>query len=216
MINRSAMRQISRRGFTLIELLCVIALIAILAGILLPATNGIITRAYDTKCANNLRQIGVGANSAAVDNNNTYPLIEFDADGNTVSNTMGDGAQYIDVALAPYGVTKQTLICPADAKGPKIYLESYAHNSSYMWSPVSEDTSSSTPTIITRRGANNRTMMNQVAIPPSHLQLCSDWSAIHYPSDVISTLGTGKMMYIVYADGHVRTGLRKKPAAPTH
>ena len=71
-----------RKFFTLIELLIVIAIIAILASMLLPALQQARERARTTNCINNLKQIGTGISIYAGDFNGWFPYVPTANDNN--------------------------------------------------------------------------------------------------------------------------------------
>lgn len=62
-----------KRHFTLIELLIVIAIIAILAGMLLPALNKAREKGRAVFCINNQKQLGLGFIGYATDNKEYFP-----------------------------------------------------------------------------------------------------------------------------------------------
>ncbi len=70
---------LSRKGFTLIELLIVIAIIALLVGILLPALAEARKVARKTQCESNMRQFGVAINTYSSDFQDRIPSFTWKA-----------------------------------------------------------------------------------------------------------------------------------------
>lgn len=101
----------AHRAFTIVELLIVIAIIAILAGLLLPALSGAKARAKQVKCVNNLRQTALGLRLWAQDNAEKYPWsVPMASGGSAGSADWGDNFRACSNELS----TPQILICPTD------------------------------------------------------------------------------------------------------
>lgn len=73
MQSRCSRRRSGRRGFTMIEMLTVIAIIAILAGILFPVFATVRRNVHKTTCMSNLHQIGVALKIFKDEHNGAYP-----------------------------------------------------------------------------------------------------------------------------------------------
>lgn len=101
--------------FTLIELLIVIAIIAILASMLLPALNKARQKGRNIQCANNMKQFAMGYAWYADDNQNWIPL----SAKSWAANDLPNGATWQDYLL-PYIKPKTgTRLADYDGNRPK-------------------------------------------------------------------------------------------------
>lgn len=119
---RSVRAQGARRnGFTLLELLIVIAIIALLIGILLPSLKRSIDLAKATACKSNLRQVGQALYLYRIDNNGWLPQARAAAGptgGRRGERTPREPwfGQVVQTYLGDSGVLR----CPKDPYGYRV------------------------------------------------------------------------------------------------
>ncbi len=94
-------RAAPRRGFTLIELLVVISIIATLAALILPAVQNARATARRTECLNNIRNLGIAAQSYATARNGNLPYL-VDPNSPMVWSASVVGHAPWTVQLMPY------------------------------------------------------------------------------------------------------------------
>jgi prepilin-type N-terminal cleavage/methylation domain-containing protein/prepilin-type processing-associated H-X9-DG protein len=115
----------ARNAFTLIELLVVIAIIAILASLLLPALARAKAKAHGVNCLGNLKQLQLGWQMYADDNDGRLPLQIFGtgyphrslAPGSWVTGNAHDDLSSSNIqrgVLFPYIRSAAIYHCPAD------------------------------------------------------------------------------------------------------
>ncbi len=200
---RLLQRPARQTAFTLIELLIVIAIIAILAALLLPALGRAKELAKSIQCRNQMRQIGLATRLYADDNSDLFPRSQHSA--------FASRQLVWERALAPWlggrntdTVTLTNLLngiyhCPSDTKpaprlsyGLNVYFELEADAGFAACHTVSKVPKPTTTIAFTELAETN----------PSDHVMPQDWtSTLDAADDVASTRHRQKSNF-AFVDGH--------------
>lgn len=107
------------KAFTLMEIVVSIAIIATLSAVIFPAFAQARSRAQQSACASNLRQLSCAALQYAADHEGLLPLTSHSGTASSWATTLN-----------PYGAVQALRVCPSD---PLASMRSAQAGSSYAW-----------------------------------------------------------------------------------
>jgi prepilin-type N-terminal cleavage/methylation domain-containing protein/prepilin-type processing-associated H-X9-DG protein len=162
-------------AFTLTELLVVIALIAVLAALLLPAFGRAKESGRGTVCLSNLHQIGIALQLYVQDNANRLPLMR------DKSLTTTNSLPSPDLVLSNYLGNVRVLQCPSDSRN--LFQTT---GSSYSWN-----------SLLNGQDADHLSALG-MQFDPHQIPLMFDKEGFH------KRRGPKKEVNYLYADGHIK------------
>lgn len=113
-----------QKKFTLIELLLVIAIIAILAGMLMPAMSRVRSRAREARCQANLKEIGLGWHQYCDDSRDLIPDTSGGYAGTSIPviRMYGGTVYALGKLIRDYQLRAAQFGCPDNPTRPPAYV----------------------------------------------------------------------------------------------
>lgn len=164
-------------AFTLVEMLVVMAIIAILAGLIFPAISKAKEHGRGTVCLSNLHQAGLALQLYVAENDNRMPFMWDRVI--TTNSTPTNAEATMDIVLQKHLGSTNVLRCPSD---PTIFKQT---GSSYAWN-----------SLLNGQDADRLTTLN--LDQPHRIPVFLDKEAFHIAR------GKDKGVNFLYADGHLR------------
>ena len=213
----------TKRNYTLIELLTVIFIIAVLAGLIIPATALVRGKAKRTSCASNLKQVGALAMQFSNDRDGQIPLYKVHTDKKytirekTIENGKRDKLKFTDISktdakamttndksvLWTHGLVRyakynmNVFFCPSDERNLDIFTEG---DSSYSMNYGNDDRPGGTS------GGTAFVKMSAVTRSPAGVILFGETDAGLLGMDSVTNDTVSK-----FFNAYFKTPLRRKP-----